>query len=337
VSARRSEPEGSGQAHDIGMRFAIIIPAFNCESYIAEAIESATSQSHADLEIIVVDDGSTDTTLARAQAIDDVRLRVISQSNSGVMAARKTGFESCQSQAVVFLDADDRLRPDALERYCRQIQKQSQVGLFYGDRILIDQAGTAYGSGRGALLNPRPNGQVLERLLTRNFISTPGQVCIRSECLEHSAALGMQVRRAIDWVLYCEIAATHDFAYIGGGPVVEYRTLSDSMARTLANTGKSTTDIEEIMPAIREIYALPGVSGHFSPDELARLQRRTESSGYAWKEQEFLRARQWRQARSCFLQAMRHSERTDPRDLLCVALTYMRVFPPGTRRYIGLP
>jgi len=319
------------------MRFTIIIPAFNCEAYIADAIHSAIGQTHKDLEIIVVDDGSTDGTLTQAQAIEDPRLRVIAQENSGVMTARKAGFEACHADAVVFLDSDDRLRPDAIERYQHQLKARPQVGLFYGDRILMDSKGTPYGSRRGALFNPRPSGQVLRRLLTRNFISTPGQTCIRSECLERSTALHLDVRRAIDWVLLCEIAASYEFAYIGSGPVVEYRILPNSMARTLATSGNHTADIEEITPAIREIYALPGVVNHFPPNELARLRQVTEGSAFAWKGQELLRARQWQAARTCFLKAMRHSRRIDPRDLLCLGLTYLRAFPPGTRRYIGLP
>ncbi len=80
------------------MRFAIVIPAFNCEAYIAESIYSAIGQSHGDLEIVVVDDGSTDHCLAQAQAIKDPRLRIISQENSGVMVARKVGFEACRAK-----------------------------------------------------------------------------------------------------------------------------------------------------------------------------------------------------------------------------------------------
>lgn len=319
------------------MRFAIVIPAFNCEAYITETIYSAIGQSHGDLEIVVVDDGSTDHSLAQAQAIKDPRLRIISQKNSGVMVARKVGFEACRANAVVFLDGDDRLRPDTIARYQYLFKARPQVGLLYGDRILIDHDGRSYGSRGGALLNPCPSGQVLRQLLTRNFISTIGQTCIRAECLERSTALRLDIKRAVDWVLYCEIAASHEFFYIGGEPVAEYRILPNSMARRLATTGNHTTDIKEVMPAIREIYALPGVVNCFTPDELARLRQTTEASAFAWKGQELLRSRQWRAARTCFLKAMSQSQCIDPRDLLCLALTYLRAFPPGSRRYIGLP
>ncbi|MDG2304724.1 MAG: glycosyltransferase family A protein [Candidatus Binatia bacterium] len=319
------------------MRFSIIIPAFNCESYIADAILSAIGQTHRDLEIIVVDDGSTDGTLKQAQAIMDPRLRVMSQENSGVMVARKAGFASCHGNAVVFLDSDDRLRPDTIERYQHGLETQPKVGLLYGDRILMGSKGAVFGSRRGALLNPHPSGDVLRPLLTRNFLSTPGQACIRSECLEHSTALHLNIRRAIDWVLLCEIAASYQFAYVGAGPVVEYRILANSMARNLANTGNHTVNIDEILPAIRAIYVLPGVLDHFRPEHLASLRRMTEGSAYAWKGQEYLRAKQWQAARTYFLKAMRLSRPMDPRDLLCLGLTYLRWFPPGSRRYIGLP
>jgi len=168
-------PDIASRADESDMRFAIIIPAFNCETYIADTINSAIRQTHTELEIVVVDDGSTDATLKRVQAIRDTRLRVISQENKGVMAARRAGFETCSSDAVVFLDSDDRLRPDAIERYQKLLRSRPEVGLLYGDRVLMDSQGTLFGSRRGALFNPRPVGQVLRHLLTRNFISTSGQ------------------------------------------------------------------------------------------------------------------------------------------------------------------
>ena len=108
------------------------------------------------------------------------------------------------------------------------------------------------------------------------------------------------------------------------------------MARGLASTGGHATDIDDIAPAIRAIYSIPAVVARFSTAELARLRRATEASAYAWKGQELLRARRWREARACFFQAIRGS-RIDPRDLLCLALTYLRAFPPGAKRYIGVP
>lgn len=319
------------------MRFAIIIPAFNCENYIAEAIASALEQRQRDLEVIVVDDGSTDGTLAKVEAIKDPRLKVLSQPNSGVMTARRAGFEICKADAVVFLDGDDRLQPNTVSRYEACFSVSENVGLIYGSRVLIDQQGQPIGGRQRGFLNPQPNGWVLERMLTRNFISTIGQTCIRSDCLRGSEALKSTVRRAVDWVLYCEIACSSEFLSLPGHSVVQYRVYGGSMARRLADSGTHATDIADVLPAIDEIYALAGVARRFTKSDLVRLRTSTRGSAFAWKGQELLRARRWRAARKCFLKAIRDSQHIDLRDLLCLALTLIRFFPPGTRGLIGVP
>src|SRR5262245_30808661 len=204
------------------MHFSVIIPAHDCESCVGEAVRSALTQSVADLEVIVVDDGSADRTGAAAEAAieDDPRARVLRQANAGAMAARRAGLAAGRSDAVVFLDADDRLRPDALARFGDVLSEQPEAGVVYGDRVLMDAAGRPFGSTRGALLNPRPSGNVLRRLLRRNFLSTPGQACFRSRCLAGVEAFTFAVRRATDWVLYCEVAALVGFALVGAGTVI---------------------------------------------------------------------------------------------------------------------
>jgi glycosyltransferase involved in cell wall biosynthesis len=320
------------------MQLSVVIPAYDCEAYVGEAVRSALEQSFADLEVIVVDDGSTDRTgdAARAAIRDDPRARVLRQSNAGVMAARRAGFAASRGEATIFLDGDDRLRPNALERFAKALTAHPEVGAVYGDRVLMNDAGRTFGSESGALLNPRPTGDVLRRFLRRNFLSTPGQACFRSCCLANAEALKLQVRRAVDWVLYCEIAATDRFAYVGRGPVVEYRLWSASMARSLADTGGRAADIDELLPAIDAIYSLTAVTERLDPRDVAALRRVSVASAFAWKGQELLRARRWGAARAYFLRALRHWP-VDPRDVLCLALTYARAFPPGTKRFVGVP
>jgi glycosyltransferase involved in cell wall biosynthesis len=92
---------------------SVMIPAYNASPYLAEAIESALSQTYERLEVIVVDDGSDDGTLEVAQAFSD-RVRAIRQSRGGNGAARNAAVELAQGQYFAFLDADDRFTPDKL-------------------------------------------------------------------------------------------------------------------------------------------------------------------------------------------------------------------------------
>lgn len=101
---------------------SVLIPAFNCEKYVARCLDSVLGQSFSDIEVIVVDDGSTDGTLGiiNENAARDRRLKVVvHQENSGVLWARKTLIESASGTFLMFVDSDDEILPDACERLHR--------------------------------------------------------------------------------------------------------------------------------------------------------------------------------------------------------------------------
>lgn len=91
-----------------------MIPAFNYERYVARAIESALAQDYEAIEIVVVDDGSTDQTAAIARSYETSGVRCISQVNQGLAAARNTGIAKSSGELLFFLDADDMLEPDSI-------------------------------------------------------------------------------------------------------------------------------------------------------------------------------------------------------------------------------
>lgn len=95
---------------------SILIPAFNAEDVIAETIESALAQTWPRIEIVIVDDGSTDGTLAVAEEFASERVSVVAQENQGGSAARNRAFALCQGDYIQWLDADDLLAPDKIER-----------------------------------------------------------------------------------------------------------------------------------------------------------------------------------------------------------------------------
>lgn len=97
-------------------RFSVVIPAFNREDCILAAIESVRAQEITDWEIIVVDDGSTDQTAARVEALTDDRIRIIRQTNRGGSAARNTGIDAARGQFIAFLDSDDVWLPHHLSQ-----------------------------------------------------------------------------------------------------------------------------------------------------------------------------------------------------------------------------
>jgi glycosyltransferase involved in cell wall biosynthesis len=119
---------------------SVVIPAYNSEAYIAEAIQSALDQSYRDLEVIVVDDGSTDGTekIVRAFPQPVIYYR---QENRGAGAARTLGVQRASGEWIAFLDADDVWYPDKLAVQLEEAWRQPSVSFFYSDMDMMDEAG----------------------------------------------------------------------------------------------------------------------------------------------------------------------------------------------------
>ncbi len=106
---------------------SVIMPLFNKEATVARAVSSVLAQSHADLELIIVDDGSTDRSIAQLQTIRDPRLKIEIQANSGPGAARNNGAVHAEGTLLSFLDADDEWKPDFLQAAVQVLERQPDV------------------------------------------------------------------------------------------------------------------------------------------------------------------------------------------------------------------
>lgn len=118
----------------------VIIPAYNVGDYIAAALESALAQTLRPADIIVVDDGSTDSTAERVAAVASPLVRYIRQSNQGVSAARNHGLSEATGEFIAFLDADDLWRPTMLEEHVRLLASQENAVFSFSDFERFDHA-----------------------------------------------------------------------------------------------------------------------------------------------------------------------------------------------------
>lgn len=121
---------------------SIIIPLYNKEYSICAAVRSVLDQTYRDFELIVVDDGSTDGSLMKIQTIQDHRIRIFSQKNGGVSAARNTGIDIAKGKYVAFLDADDEWDIDYLETQINLIRNYPQCNVFATNYRFRDRFGT---------------------------------------------------------------------------------------------------------------------------------------------------------------------------------------------------
>lgn len=138
----REKDPGSGET-----LISVLIPAYNAARYIQQTLESVSAQTHAHLEIIVVDDGSADETpdiLARYQQVEP-RLRVIQQANGGISRALNTGLAAAGGQFIARIDADDLMAPERLELQHRFLAGHPGLGFCASSMDFIDQTGTKIG------------------------------------------------------------------------------------------------------------------------------------------------------------------------------------------------
>lgn len=109
---------------------SVVIPLYNKKSQIANTLQTVLNQTYQDFEIVIVNDGSTDSSVAEVQKFTDPRIRLINQSNAGVSAARNRGIEEARGEYVALLDADDEWHPDYLETQMMLAEKYPQCDVF---------------------------------------------------------------------------------------------------------------------------------------------------------------------------------------------------------------
>ncbi len=311
-------------------RFSVIVPAYNAEAFVGEAIESVLRQSVSDWELIVVDNGSTDATAEVVRRFTDPRIHFIprEQENAGVSVARNRGIAAARGAYLAFLDSDDRLRRTALERLSAGFEGAPNVCVAYGNAALIDDSGEAFGPDTRPVFGLRPSGYVLPMLLARNFITNGGALLVRASCLMSSGHFREDIRLGQDWELWCRLAALGDYQFIGHEPVMEYRVHQGSASRVLGISVKGH------LPEIDAAFTNPQITRLFTKRALNRLRQKRESDAYCFVGTEAIRAREWRLARQMFIESLRRW-RMNPRVLVRLLCTVLRWVPPPLARRIG--
>lgn len=250
---------------------SVVIPAYNCESFLLDAICSALGQHLDTLEIIVYDDGSTDRTVDVAISIADQRLRVFgSNINRGVARARNEGFKRSRGRFVMFLDSDDVLRPDALRRLRAAFDANPHACVAYGTSRLMDEVGRDIGhdSDAKSYFVKRKTGDVLAQVLSTNFIINGGVMLVRRACVEMTSLYDERLPWSEDWHFTCQLAAAGQFVFVGDAPVLDYRVRPGS----LMDSGRA--DIANYRIALDATFGHPLITARIPGARLARLQRR---------------------------------------------------------------
>lgn len=187
---------------------SVVIPAYNAAAFLAEAVASALGQSRPPLEVIVIDDGSTDGSPAIARGVGS-RVRVISQENRGAAAARNRGIEAASGEWIAFLDADDLWVPTKLEEQLAFLESHAECAAVYAQMV-------NFSADRGTAGLPQPDvvhsGWLFDRLLVENFVPLPSLV-VSAEALRLVGGFDDSLATAEDTNLLLRLALRHQ---IGG-------------------------------------------------------------------------------------------------------------------------
>ncbi len=208
---------------------SIVVPCYNTESYLAAAIESALRQTHPRVEVIVVDDGSTDGSGRIVEAFGE-RIVAVRQANRGLSAARNAGIAAARGEYVLLLDADDMLAPGCAASRARVLDADPGIGLVAGYYREIDA--------RGAMLSRIPELRrvgslaAFRQAVRRNW-GPPVGWTFRREAFERCGGFDPLLRSCEDWDFAVRVATRYRIAYV---PTVEayYRRVDGSMSRNYA-------------------------------------------------------------------------------------------------------
>lgn len=285
---------------------SVIIPTYNAAHFLPQAVDSVRAQTFRDVEILVVDDGSTDNTETAILGLGS-SVRYFRQPNAGVAVARNRGIAEARGRFVAFLDADDTWYPHKLERQLAALaSRQGVYRACYTAHTMVSSDLTSLGVHRSG--NAAPG---LEGLLTRgNLVGTPSTV-LAERALFQSGGFDPKLSQCADWDMWIRLAHLTEFLYIDE-PLVYYRLHGDNMSRNIDVLEKDSLRVLE------KGFAFPDL-----PPGLRATRRTALARNYTVLAGSYFHAHSYRNWFRCTLRALA----LDPRQV-----SYMLAFPARALR-----
>jgi glycosyltransferase involved in cell wall biosynthesis len=205
---------------------SVVIPAFNAQDTIADTLGSALAQTVPEIEVLVVDDGSSDATAQIAGGTGDERVRVISTANAGVARARNRGIAEARGAFIAFLDADDLWRVNKLERQLAMLREQPETGVCFTGALRVN--------GDGRIIEPIPArnyDDVCAALLLKANIVSGGSssALVRAAAAREVGGFDPEFSQCADWEYWLRLSLATKFAAVPESLVL-YRTHPGNMS-----------------------------------------------------------------------------------------------------------
>lgn len=204
-----------------GLKVSVILPTYNRACLLGRAMKSILAQTYSNLELLIIDDASTDNTESVVKGFQDNRVRYIRHMRrQGGAAARNTGINASSGELIAFQDSDDEWLLEKLEKQVGKLQRNSSIGVVF--------CGFAKWNGKVTAYVPQKSiniidGDISSQILKGNFVGTPTML-IRREVLKRSGLFDRNLPRLQDWELVIRLAGICRFCFINEPLVMVYET-----------------------------------------------------------------------------------------------------------------
>lgn len=274
-------------------KFSVVMPCYNAERFIRATVESVLAQSFVDWELVVVDDGSTDSSPAIVCEIaaTDSRIRLITQVNAGVSVARNTGAAATRGSLLAFLDADDVWAPSYLQSMYEFMHRNERRSIGFARVRIVDIDGKPTGSYSQFALT----GLTIPHLLSGNPTTTSSNLVVRRSLFEHIGGFAAGLNFAEDQLFI--LRAGLSGALIEGLDeiLVDYRTNPSGLSASLSRMA-SGFDVMCAMAESEFAKEVTPLVGEARARNRLYLARRAIRLGRPWHE---CLGFVWQAAKSC--------------------------------------
>ena len=269
-------------------KMSVVMPVYNVEAYVAEAIQSVLAQTFTDFELIVVDDGGEDGSMEIVHSFYDSRIRIVTQANRGLAGARNSGIAAARAPYIALLDSDDRWHPDKLCLHYVHLEADKSIGVSFSGSRMIDQVGNELAVAmRPKLTDIRP-----EDILRRNPIGNGSAPVLRRSAIDaakfphpeeawRDCWFDEDFRQSEDIDLWVRLSAAHGVRFEGiAGELTDYRIIGGALSANIVKQYLSwTAMLDKAMRYAPELVARHGVAARAY--QLRYLARRAVQLGNA--------------------------------------------------------
>ena len=290
-------PISNNEEFGLPMDISVVIPMYNMRGLVEKAIRSAAGQSYRPMEIIVVNDGSTDGSDEIVRSLDIDGLRLVTQENAGVSAARNRGTAEARYPWVAFLDSDDEWVDSFLSTIKQLHDAYPQCRVFATSYYEIDRTGSVRHPGLPRLGFEGQSGVVQNYFASAVNSSPPvcsSAVCISRESLQRIGGFPSGVKAGEDLITWARLLVRDRMAYHRG----ELSVIQSGV--TLWDVGRVTDSADYVGDALVKLLA--DVEGE---DDIRHL-RQYIGYWYVMRASSFLRAGMKREARDAVIKSLRY-------------------------------